>query len=94
MREMGFMDAEACLTALKRTNGNVNAAVDILFAKESGNKAENTSGEKQPAKPSEPTPSIFVNASDDPWAKFDSSSQGGKGGVAPPVLEDPFADWK
>ena len=40
LRSMGFSDTQACIDALNRTNGNVNAAVDILMAarQESQNK--------------------------------------------------------
>ena len=93
---MGFMDAQACLAALKRTNGNVNAAVDLLFAQEE---------QKHKTLPQNPVETVQKPAlpfEEDPWSRIDppptAIAQAGetekKPAVSPPpYLEDPFADW-
>lgn len=98
---MGFMDAQACLAALKQTNGNVNAAVDILFANE----------KRQEAVPSPPSNTTAnqqqqIVLEDDPWAnlsavkvseKNEASNNDGIPTIpssSPHFLDDPFADWK
>lgn len=83
LREMGFMDAQACLAALKKTNGNVNQAVDILFA------AEEQPLQKVAKEPEQPV------LKDDPWSKVVADHKEALNPVSPPpYLEDPFADWK
>lgn len=98
MREMGFADAQACLAALKQTEGDVNRAVDMLFTAEKQQQQQ----QQQPQDKKGPSMSQSRPSHDDPWSQYDqdaatrpSAAEAPRPVQAPDFFDDPFADpWR